>query len=274
VVGQLVGRGLDFNGTPFARYTEAGDNGAYLVKGLFQVPLGWRGESDVDQYDSVPTTDRSELARAEDKGGLGRPPRLARPPILRGDIDGRTFTALGRYNGGDMFEVHIGRAEESYDAILDALDANDDPEQHFDAIAMRYDDDAEERITAEFDSTDVMSLYHGEGWADEPQNVQTDSDDGGSDNSGGSFDLDVDAGGDDTVDHPTDTETEFGENISEKIAGTGVSPDDEIFPTEDGNVDLEGIIEERADVFDAEPDVGAIRRVVYETTDHLSESDL
>ena len=273
MAGQFVGRGLDFNGMPFARHTEGDeDNAPYLVKGLFQVPKGWRGEADVQQYDDVPTTDRSELARAESNGGLGRAPRVARPPILRGDLDGRTFVALGRYGGGNMFEVHIGRAMDDYSDVLDALDSNDDPEEYFDPIEMRYDDDADEIITSEFDSTDVMELYHGEGWANEPETTADSGGDNSGGDSGGSFDLDVET--DDSVDHPTDREVEFAENIAEKIAGTGVSPDDEIFPTDNGNVDLEGIVEARADVFDHDPDTDAIRRVVYETTDHLSADDI
>ena len=99
--GQFTARALDFNGMPFARYADG-----YLVKGLLQVPIGWRGQADVEQYDNVPSTDRSKLST-----DLGRPPRIARPPVLRDDLDGRTFVEIDRYNGGNMYEVHVGPAE-------------------------------------------------------------------------------------------------------------------------------------------------------------------
>lgn len=277
MAGQFIGRGLDFNGMAFARYTAPDDGDLpYLVKGLFQVPLGWRGDADIDQYggDAVETTDRSKLARAEKNGGLGRAPRVARPPVLRDDLDGRSFIAIGRYNGGNMHEVHIGRAEDDYTDIMEAINADeDDVDDLYDAIDMRYDQSADETLNAEFDNpASIYGLYEGEGWLTVPDETQDALDADG--DSGGSFDTpDVDIDGD-SVDHPTEQEVEFAEGIAEKLAGTGVSPEDDIFPTDEGNVDLEGIVQANTDQFQVTPDVDAIREVVYENTSHLSTEDL
>jgi len=277
MAGQFIGRGLDFNGMAFSRYTSPDDGDLpYLVKGLFQVPLGWRGDADIDQYggDAVETTDRSKLARAESNGGLGRAPRVARPPILRDDIDGRAFIAIGRYNGGNMHEVHIGRAEDDYEDILDAINADeDDVDDMYDAIDMKYDQSADETLNAEFDNAaSVYGIYEGEGWLTIPDETQEALDSDG--DSGGSFDTpDVDIDGD-SVEHPTEQEVEFAEGIAEKLAGTGVSPEDAIFPTDEGNVDLDGIVQANTDQFQVNPDVDAIREVVYENTSHLNAEDL
>lgn len=276
MAGQFVGRGLDFNGMAFARYTDPDDGDLpYLVKGLFQVPLGWRGDADIEQYggDAVETTDRSKLAKSEDNGGLGRPPRVARPPVLRDDIDGRAFIAIGRYKGGNMHQVEVGRAMDDYDELMDALLEDEDTDDIYDAIDMKYDQSADEVLNAEFDSpASIYGLYHGEGWMPEEEETQDALESG--DGDGGSFNTpDVDIDGD-SVEHPTEQEVEFAEGIAEKIAGTGVSPDEEIFPTEDGNVDLEGIVGEREDEFNVSPDVDSIRRIVYQNAAHLSEEDL
>lgn len=267
--GQFVGRGLDFNGMPFARYNvaEDEDDNDYLVKGLFQVPIGWRGDTDVEEYGEVPTTDRSKLAT-----DLGRPPRVARPPVLRDDIDGRAFIAIGRYNGGQMHEVHIGRGADDYEDILELTRDGDLSDDDYDAIDMKYDQSPEERLSAEFNNpSEAYALYTGEGWQDEPEGA----DPFGSSTSaeGGSFDVDVEVD-EDEVDHPTEQEVEFAEMVSEKIAGTGVSPDEEIFPVDDGKVDLEGLVGSNSGEFQVTPDVDAIRTVVYENTAHLNPDDL
>jgi hypothetical protein len=260
---------------PFARFTDPDgeDDQPYLVKGLFQAPIGWRGDADVEQFDSVETTDRSELARAENRGGLGRPPRVARPALLREDIDGRSFIAVGRYNGGQMYETHIGRANEDYDEFVAQMRADEDPSDEYDAIDLKYDQSADERLSAEFDNPkEVFGFYEGAGWQDVPD--EADWGISGSANDGGSFDTpDVDVD-DDAADHPTEQEVEFAQGIAEKLAGTGVSPEDDIFPTDDGNTDLDGIVEASADEFNVEPDADAIREVVYSNTEHLSTDDM
>jgi len=253
--GQFVGRGLDFNGMPFARYTEDG----YLIKGLFQVAIGWRGDADVEAYDNVPSTNRKELAT-----DLGRKPRVARPPVLRDDIDGRAFIGIGRYNGGQMHEVHIGRAKSDYSEILADMRANDQPD--YDGLDMVYNQDAEEVLSAEFDdASNIYALYHGEGWQSKPDNAQNVMDEGG-DTDDGSFDVEMD---DEGVDHPTAKETTFAKTVAEKLAGTGATPD-EAFESKGG---LDGLVEANADNFGDDYDTEAIRAEVYKHTEHLDESD-
>jgi hypothetical protein len=261
--GQFLSRALDFNGLPFARYTEDG----YLMKGLYQAPIGWRGDADVEQFDNVPTTDRKELAQSQKRGGLGRPPRVARPPLLRDDIDGRTAIELGRLNGGDMYEIHAIRALEDYSDYL-----NDESEA--DEIDMRYDNAPEERLAEAFDNPDeIYTLYTGEGWQDTPDNAQNVTDNSGEDG-GGSFDVDVSDDDGDEVSHPTDGEVEFAQMVSEQIAGTGADPRDDIFNADGNDVNLEGLIGANSGNFEVTPDVAAITEEVFERADHLSTGDL
>jgi hypothetical protein len=254
MAGQFVGRALDFNGRPSARYKDDG----YLVKGLYQHPIGWF-ERDTESFDSVPTTSRKKLAT-----DLGRPPRVARPPVLRTDVSGEeAFIEIDRYNGGQMHEVTTAFNDFEGDDWEEATQ-----------IEPRYEQEPEETLNAEFENADqAYSLYHGDGWQDEPDNAQRATEGDGTDASGASFDISVDAD-DDAVEHPTAEEREFGESIAEKIAGTGVSPDDDIFDAEGGKTDLEGLIGHNADQFSTTPDVDAIRTVVYENTGHLDAEDL
>lgn len=256
IAGQFIARAFDFNGRPSARYKDDG----YLVKGLFQHPLGWF-DRDTEDYD-VETTDRSKLARAQSNGGLGRPPRVARPPVLRDDIDGESvFVEIDHYNGGPMLEATIAFNDFEGDNWEDATQ-----------LEPRYEESPEEVLAATFEEpNEVYSLYHGDGWQPKPDNAQpvmgTDQDEDGG---GGSFDLgdtDVD---DDAVEHPTDDEREFAQMVSEKIAGTGATPD-EAFASQGG---LEGIVGNNADQFGVTPDVEAIRTVVYENTSHLDVDDI
>jgi len=261
ITGQFIARALDFNGMPSTRYKDDG----YLVKGLFQHPLGWF-DYDADNYD-VSTTDRGKLARATQNGGLGRPPRFARPPVLRPDIEGESmFIKIGRYNDGNMYEVTIG-----YN------DFEDDPDEATE-LDLRYDQEPEPILEEEFDvddATEVYSLYHGEGWQPEPDNAG-----GGEpeDTSGASFDVDVADDGDDDEEveqsGPTEDETQFGRMIAEKISGSGATPDDPIFTVDGENADLAALVAANEPEFGSEPNVDAIRAVVYENTAHLSEDDL
>ena len=256
--GQFLSRALDFNGLPFARYTDDG----YLMKGLYQAPIGWRGDADVDQFESVPSTNRKELAT-----DLGRPPRVARPPLLRDDIDGRIAIDLGRLNGGDMYEIHSIRALDDYGDYLNG-------EEDADEIDMRYDNAPEERLAEEFDNPDeIYTLYTGEGWQDTPNNAQNVTDNSGEDG-GGSFDVDVSDGGGDEVSHPTDDEVEFAQMVAEQIAGTNADPREAIFNADGNDVDLEGLIGANSGNFGTTPDVAAITEEVFERADHLSTNDL
>lgn len=251
--GQFVGRGLDFNGMPFSRYTDDG----YLVKGLFQVPIGWRGDADVEQYDNVPTTNRKELAT-----DLNRAPRVIRPPVLRDDIDGRAFIGIGRYNGGNMYEVQMGRAQDDYgDVFTDDAD--------FDELSMQYSQEADEVLAEAFDDpASVFALYHGEGWQPEPDNAQPFGDGDSEGGDGGSFDVGV---ADDETAGLTDAEQSFADTISEKIAGRDIHLDDEVFDVGDGEKgDLAALVEHNAGAFDTDdPNVDGIRASIVDQTDHL-----
>lgn len=265
IAGQFIMRALDFNGRPSARYKDDG----YLVKGLFQHPLGWFDRDTENYGDLVETTDRSKLARSPDSGGLGRPPRVARPPVLRDDIEGESaFIEIGRYNGGNMLEATIAFNDFDSDNYEEATQ-----------IEPRYEQEPEEVLVEEFDAdsaTDVYSLFHGDGWQPEPDNAGEGESE---DTSGASFDVDVDTGDDDDADdggveHPTDDEVQFGEMVAEKLAGTGATPDQEIFPVDGGKTDLEGLVGHNAEEFAETPDVDAIREVVYENVNHLDTEDL
>lgn len=276
ISGQRIGRTLDACGSPFARFTDPDDGDLpYLVKGLLQAPLGWRNtqsnNSDTEQYGVTKT--RDQLKDEETY------PRVARPPVLRADLDGRIFIGVGRFQGGNGFEPVIGEATDDYEAVVEVLSDDDtlpwEKEYPTEIIEMRYDQDIDDVLNESFDNAaDIYTLYHGEGWMDEPDEIQGALE--GSD--GGSFDtpsVDVDG---DSVDHPTDQEVEFGHGIAEQLAGTGASPDEEIFPhpsdDEDGNVNLEEIVNLTSDQFNVTPDVDAIRRVIYENTGHLDAGDL
>jgi hypothetical protein len=257
IAGQFIMRAFDFNGRPSARYKDDG----YLVKGLFQHPLGWF-DRDTEDYD-VETTNRSKLAKSQDNGGLGRPPRVARPPILREDVAGESvFVEIDHYNGGPMLEATIAFNDFEGDDWEDATQ-----------LEPRYEQDPEEVLAATFDEpNEVYALYHGDGWQPEPGNAQPvmgtdqDAESGG----GGSFDIGDTDLDDDSVEHPTEQERQFAEMISEKIAGTGATPD-EAFASKGG---LEGVVGSNTDQFNVTPDVEAIRKVIYENTGHLSTDDI
>lgn len=250
VTGQFLARALDFNGLPFARYTEDG----YLVKGLLQVPLGWRGNSDIEQHGEVPTTDRSKLARSEDRGGLGRAPRLARPLILRPDIEGerisveiddnRFITITGE--SGDELDLRNGYDGDGSveDYIEDALDVDD--------------------------ANTVYEMYHGEGWEPQPADDPTEA----TDTSGGSFDVDADDGNDegegDSGASLSDAEEQFASKVVEALTGTDAAPSDEVFG-EDG-LTMRELGEAQIENFDTDsPNFDAIEAYVYEHSAHLEE---
>lgn len=263
--GQFIGRALDYNGLPFARYTDDG----YLVKGLYQAPIGWRS-NDSEEYD------RDVPSRNDLKFDIERYPRVARPPILRDDLEGRSFIAVGRYNGGDGLEGWVGRSMDSYTEVVEAIadDVGRD-ELPFDPLDMKYEGDRPDERLNEFANPDeVYTLYHGEGWQDEPDNAQSISADGDGGDNGGSFDVPSDDN-DDAIEHPTDEEETFAKTVSEQITGA-VNDDgeqatpDEAFSEQGG---LEGVVESNAGNFDNETDLEAIRTAIYTYTDELSADD-
>ncbi|WP_226041215.1 hypothetical protein [Natrinema sp. DC36] len=263
MAGQFILRALDINGLPSARYKDDG----YLVKGVLQHPLGWF-DRDTENY-NVDSTDRSKLARDASNGGLGRPPRVVRPLILQKDLEGESvFIGIDRYNGGRMLEATTAYNDFEGDDYESATD-----------IDLHYEPEIDDIICEEFDvddPTEVYELYHGDGWQPKIDGGDEGND---TDTSGASFDVsmgdDEDESDDSGVDHPTEDEQQFGQMISEQIAGrTDADPDDDIFEGADGKTDLEGLVGLNAEQFSVTPDVDAIRTVVYSNTDHLNTGDL
>lgn len=257
IAAQFISQSLDFCGLPSARYKDSG----YLVKGLLQHPLGWF-ERDFDNYPEATPAELEGLGRSQRRGKLasandmGRPPRVARTPLLREDIEGEeVFVEIDRYNGGRMLSGSVK---------FNDFDGDDWEEAT--PIEPNYQEDAgeviEERLDVD-DATDAYELYHGEGWQPEIQGEESSS----SGNEGASFDVGVDADDGGSVEHPTEQERQFAQKIIEGITGTGQSPDEEIF--NDGQFDLEGLVGHNADQFEVTPDVSAIREYVYENVSHL-----
>lgn len=269
ISGQFIMSALDFNGRPSARFKEDG----YLVKGLMQHPLGWFDRDTENYPDLVETTDRRKLASQNE---LGRPPRVARPPVLRDDIGGEeVFVEIDRYEGGRMLSSTVAYNDFDGDDYEDATviepryEGAGDPPTPEDVLVETFD------LDGEADISEVYELYHGDGWQPEPDGAFFGTGDGDeeSGSSGGSFDAP--SVSDDEVDHPTESEVEFGQMIAEVIAGTGVDPDEEGALTLNGeDMDLEGAVGTNASQFGVTPDVSAIRRVVYENTSHLDTDDL
>jgi hypothetical protein len=241
--GQILSRGLDFNGMPFARYTEDG----YLMKGLYQAPVGWRGEADVEQYDTTNTKSSLKSDRVF--------PRMARPVALREDLPNPLYVTIGRFNGGRMYEASMGGAVDDNGEVTDES-----------TLEMQYEgDDPEAFIREVFDVDDVMEvydLYHsGPNWMDEPESVERSGD---TDNSGGSFDMgdgdDSDSGG------LTDGEEQFATMVAEQaLAGSDVPIDDATFDVDGETVPLGGLVEHNAAEFDTDdPDVDGIAERVEE----------
>ncbi len=237
--GQFLGRALDFNGLPFAGYDTNGDQ----TYGLFQVANGWREAN---------RSKRGEMA------SNGKAPRVARPPILRDDVD---RIAVEIYRSGQAYYINFGHAQDDYEEIIDG-------DGSFESIEFQYADDAAERIASEFDD-DVTSWYKDDGWND-ALNLDNKTEDGGS--SGGSFDINVDEDGDDgdEVAHPTDNEREFAEMVVEKIEGTGADPSDAIFGNGDEKTDLDGLVAANEGNFDVTPNVDAIDTHIRENCSHLT----
>jgi len=264
IAGQFVGRAMDFNGLPWARFTKPDDGEQpYLIKGLFQPAKGWRGSADADFYDNVETTDKSKLAKSEDRGGLGRSPRTVRRPHVRPDIDGeRLFISISRFNGGAMREANIGYALDDYEAFVEAMNARDSSYDDieldgYDEVGLRYSDDADEELDEFFDqpADELYQWYSGEGWQDEPDEWGGSADG----NDGGGFEM-GDGDDDSGVDHPTEQEERFAQMVSEKMAGREASLDDEdAFEVDGETYDLAGLVELNDDAFDVDPSVEAIR---------------
>lgn len=251
--GQRSLRELDFNGSPFASYTDRGS----LVKGLLQVPEGWRDAS---------STRKKELV--DD----GKAPRVARPPILREEAENREIVIdLGRLNGSRGYELNLFWADEMEDDI--GLDGDIDELRNESgwvdadyAIAPKFTDfdEADERIAEEGVS---FTLYHGEGWEDEPENAETmasDFDVGGSSTDGDDDDAEVGADG------FTENQRTFIDAVEGAMAGSGQTVA-EFYEAEGG---LGAVIERNTGNFDTTPKVDDVRAELYDRLSHLNSDDL
>jgi hypothetical protein len=239
--GQFVGRTLDFNGLPWARYTDDG----YLVKGLLQVPDEWR---------SANRSKRSDMAQD------GRAPRVARTPFLRGDVD-EIIIDLSRYNGGRMYEVHVFDGTEIENPELELEEGSDGMIlDGVEELQPRYDDEADDYLA---DREVRWALYHGDGWPDEPANAEAT----------GSVDVELDVGGDETELESgfTASQERLIDSFEDALKGSGVTPDGAF----DGG--LEAAIETYADdagCADNLPAVNDVREELYVRLSHLDVEDL
>lgn len=158
--GQRIGRTLDTNGVPFAKWTDSG----YLVKGLYQAPEEWSGANG---------SRRKELA------DNGKAPRVARAPVIREDVvDTEVLIDLSRYQGGRGYEVHVFDAEafegEFGGTRTTPIDDIGRTGQYNDLdtdaeITMRFNEDVDDVLAEEEIRT---HMYTGEGWQSEPPNAQ------------------------------------------------------------------------------------------------------
>lgn len=264
--GERLGRVLDFNGRPFARWTD--DD--YLVKGLMQPAEGWRGANG------------DKRRQMKDNG---RAPRVARAPILRqrvvvdrddeGDIedvtlldepqDQRVLIDMSRFQGGRAYEVHALDADDfvdtfgSADATLPRNDAGyvDDVDAELDMPYSPVADDVLEQ--AEY----RMHMYTGDGFQTEPEGwtPQSTSEVESFGVSTGSTDA-----GD--VEGLTAQEEQFVREVVDELKGTGLTPEEAF----DGG--LAGLIGKFSDQFDRAPEVDDVREEVYARVAHLDTSDL
>lgn len=265
LTGQRIGRTLDFNGQPFARWTEGDD--PYLIKGLLQATDEWREQPQ----------NRKQFAQD------GNAPRIARAPILRTQVeytrndDGEIQSAtlldepkdrdvlidMRRPDEGrgyrayvfdaDAFEDELGSLDASIDDVMDVLT---DYEQNFGPeIDLMYSPRADTILD---EAGYSMHMYTGAGWPDEPENW-TPSNASEVD----SFGI---AGGDESAIEAE--EEQFVSEVAADLAGTGNTPEDAY---EGG---LDGLVGKYRDQFSEAPDVERIREQVYDRVAHLDTDDL
>lgn len=263
--GQRLGRVLDFNGQPYARWT---DDGNYLIKGLYQCANGWR---------EARGSDRGDLARA------GKAPRVARAPILRwsveheyddeGDITSTTLhdepqsprilVDVSRAQNGRGYRLNVFDAEQFEDEYgsLDAdLPLNDDGYVDDDTqIDWNYDPAADDVLD---EAGFRMHMYTGDGWPEEPENWEPSST-----SEVGSFGINTssDDGGEGGL---TAEETQFVREVTEDLKGTGMTPEERY------SGGLAGLVGKHQDGFSSAPDVDAIEEAVFAEVAHLDVDDL
>jgi hypothetical protein len=271
--GQRLARLLDFNGRPFAKWT---DDGSYLVKGLYQPPTGW---SDADGGE------RAEMAKS------GKAPRVVRPPILRtrveaetnddGDVVGATLfdkpdetrflINIGRVQGGRTYEMSIFDEAGFVEAFGDAgaeiprtdagYVANDIDSQ----LDMPYFAAADDVLEAAGYS---MRMFTGDDFQNEPAGWEPQST-----SEVDSFGIEADSGTDtdetpETEDGFTPKQQQFVDETVGELRGSGMTPDEAF------NGGISGLLDRYEDHLDARPDEGDVLEAVYEEVAHLDAASL
>lgn len=269
MAGERIGRILDFNGLPFADWTDEGD---YLVKGLIQVPPEWRDASG------------SERGKLKENG---KGPRVARAPILRTQVehetddegnivgatlldepqDQRVLIDLSRFQGGRGYEVHVFDAEafaDEFGSLGAEIPRTSDGYVDDDAVAgieldWLYDGQADDVLE---EAGFRMRMHTGDGWQDEPDNWTPSS----------TSEVDSFGINDESSGFPTPKQRQFIEEIVEGVQGTELTPD-EAFEEQGG---VAGLIGKYADQFDTPPEPDQVREAVYsdDRLSHLSPEDL
>jgi len=261
--GERISRVLDFNGRPYARWTD--DEEPYLVKGLYQPPEGYR-EAD-----------------AGERRKMELDPRVVRAPILRqqvyvernddGDVietglldepnDQRVLIDVSRFMGGRAYEVHVFDADgfaDEFGALDAEIPRTDDGYAKNDIdseLEMSYTPSADGVLE---DAEYAMHMYTGDGWANEPE--------GWSANSTAevdSFGISSDLGDDEGL---SPSQEQFVNEVVGELKGTGLTPKEAF----DGG--LGGLITNFAEQFDEVPRAADVREPIYERVAHLDPDDL
>jgi hypothetical protein len=260
MAGERISRALDFNGLPYARWTDDG----YLVKGLYQAAEEWRGAN---------TDQRQEMKQ----NGLA--PRVARVPVLRWD-DAVTdedapevLVDISRYRGGRGYEAHVFDAEAfeeefgDLETPVEDIERDDYYQLETDAeFDWRFAEDADEVL----DELEIgMRMYTGEGFQDEPA-------DWSASYSSGTGDFEVETS---TIERDERGLTKEQANFVEMVVGEMQSNEDAHgkTPNQVFRGGLEGLIERNVEAFDVVPSgdtVETIRRAVYEGVEWLDAEDL
>lgn len=267
LTGQRLSRLLDFNGQPYARWTDGDD--PYLIKGLYQCAPGWREANG---------SKRGEMA------GEGKAPRVARAPILRQRVepvfeDGekvganlldepneqRILVDMSRPQSGRGYRLHAFDAEQFEDEFddlgadvprNDAGYVKDDIESE---IEWNYEPHADSVLEqAEY----RMHMYTGDGWQDEPDSYTPQST-----SEVGSFGIATDDGGDDG-DGLSAEAVQFVEEVAQDLKGTGMTPEERY----DGGIS--GLVGKHREDFSSAPDVDELREAIFAEVAHLDTSDL
>lgn len=243
--GQRVGRALDFNGMPFAAYTDSG----YLKKGLYQAAEGWREAN---------SSQRSDMAQN------GQAPRVVRAPILRDDVEDREILIdVTRRENGRGYELHIFDAEQ-FEEEFGSLDYPTE-----DIPRGRYGLDAESEITFRSVAPEeaeetldeagyAMHMQHGGFWQEKPANADYEPP------SARSFDVTVEQADEEDVQEQWD---EFAQMIADEL------PDGQT-PEAAYSTGIEGLIEKNAGLFHEVPSAETIRTLVYEKVSWLDADEL